>query len=94
MRMPILMGILRKIKAFIKLPVMQFTVAMVLVVSSLMEVIDDFKESRLTHIGAHHGVLLRGLMQALSVLPDLVEGIERMFDAWDKKDEEKRAMEN
>jgi len=92
--MQVLLRVLRSIKRFIKLPATQFAVGVVLVISSTMEVIDDFRESRVFHIGAHHGVLLLGLMQMLSVLPDLVEGLERGFSAWDEQDEEKRAMEN
>lgn len=81
---------LRAIKWFIRLPATQFTVGMVLVVSSGLEVLEDIRENRALHLRAHHGVLLLGLMQAMSALPDLIDGLEKSFDAWDKRAQEKQ----
>ncbi|MFO1021862.1 MAG: hypothetical protein U0903_14385 [Planctomycetales bacterium] len=57
----------------------------VLMVSSASQIVDDVKADRAMHLGAHHGVLLMGLIQILGVLPDFVEALERWLRGWDEK---------
>ena len=36
-------------------------------------------------LGVHHGVLLFGLVQVLGSFPEFIEGMERTFEAMDKR---------
>lgn len=63
-------------------PLTQLGVALVLVVTSVIELsqtfVDDFYASR---VRATHGLLVVGIWQLLRTLPDLVEGIERYLES-------------
>ena len=63
-------------------PLTQLGVALVLIVTSAMELsqtfVDDFYSSR---VRATHGLLLVGIWQLLRTIPDLVEGIERYLES-------------
>lgn len=77
--------VLERIKKFVKRPTVQLLSGVVLMVSSASQIMDDVKADRALHLGAHHGVLLMGLIQILSVLPDFVEALERWLRGWDEK---------
>jgi hypothetical protein len=63
-------------------PLMQLTVALVLIVTTLIEIsqtfADDFASIRLR---AAHGLLVVGVWQLLRGVPDLVEGLERYLES-------------
>lgn len=58
-------------------PITTLLVALVLILTSVVEVYRDVEEDA---VGAHHGLLLFGLLSLLRVIPDLVEGLERLLD--------------
>ena len=68
-------------------PLTQLGVALVLVVTSLIEVsqtfVDDFSSGR---VRATHGLLIVGLWQILRTLPDLIEGLERYLESSKRPD--------
>lgn len=72
--------ILRGIKTIIELPITKLCVGLILIGTSSFEVIEDvMNDIPGVKIGAHHGLLMLGLINAISSLPDLVEGIEYAF---------------
>ena len=68
-------------------PLTQLGVALVLVVTSLIEVsqtfVADFSSGR---VRATHGLLIVGLWQILRTLPDLIEGLERYLESSKRPD--------
>lgn len=73
---------LYRVKAIVDHPATHFFVGLVLIVTGVMEICQDFmEESRRFRLGAHHGIVILGLAQALAALPDLVHGIERWLRA-------------
>ena len=55
-------------------------VAAILIGSSLMEAGDSLVDSALSgEFGSHHGVFILGIAQAVKSLPEVVDGIERLF---------------
>ena len=71
---------LQKLKAFVKHPMTQLVTGLVMVITGLSEVREDFINAEHSfRLGVHHGVLLFGLMQVLGSLPELVDGLERAF---------------
>jgi hypothetical protein len=73
---------LHKLRIFVKHPVTQMVTGLILLVSGGAEVLYDFLAAeRSFALGAHHGVALFGLMQMLGSLPEIVDGIDRSFNA-------------
>ena len=69
--------VLERIRRFTGHPVTRMVMGLILVVSSIAEGYDTFFDD-VSHLRlrAHHGLLLFGLMNVLSSLPDLIEGLE------------------
>jgi hypothetical protein len=60
-------------------PVMRFAVGAALITTAIAEADDAFFAPALSgDLGLHHGVFLLGVAHVLKVLPDLLEGIERV----------------
>jgi uncharacterized membrane protein HdeD (DUF308 family) len=64
------------LKSFVEHPVTKLAVGLVLMCSGLSEVVEEFSEdfSNL-RLGVHHGVVVLGIMQILSAIVDLLEGL-------------------
>ncbi len=79
---------LKRLKAFVRHPVTQLVTGLVLIISGMAEVAYDFMDAEKNfRIGVHHGVLMFGLIQVIGSLPDLLEGIDRTFEAVEKREE-------
>jgi hypothetical protein len=77
-----------RLKAFARHPVTQLAAGIVLLVSGGYEVVQDFMTAeRSLRPGVHHGVALYGLIQILGSLPEVIEGLDRTFEAVDKRHE-------
>lgn len=74
-----------KLKRFVKRPSTKFAVGMILVFTSSAEVIEDLTDDVPgVKIGAHHGLLVLGILNAISSIPDLVEGLEKTIEGSDE----------
>lgn len=74
-----------KLKKFVKQPATKFAVGMILVFTSSAEVIEDLTDDVPGFkIGAHHGLLVLGILNAVSSIPDLVEGLEKTIESSDE----------
>jgi len=73
---------LERTKRFVRHPLTQLIVAIILIVTSLIEAsetfVQDFYNARLR---AAHGLMLVGIVQVLAAIPDLVEGLERYLES-------------
>ena len=70
--------ILSRLKAFVDHPVTHLVIGLALITTGGMDLYADvIDESRRFRIGAHHGIIILGLTQALSALPDVTHGLER-----------------
>ena len=66
--------------AFVDHPWTNLLVAAVLIATSIAEAGESMIEPLLTgDIGAHHGMLVFGVTQFLKTLPEIIEGLERVF---------------
>jgi hypothetical protein len=76
------------LKAFARHPVTQLVAGVVLLFSGGYEVIQDFMNAeRSLRLGVHRGVAIYGLIQILGSLPEVIEGLDRTFEAVDKRHE-------
>ena len=79
---------LKRLKAFVRHPATQLATGLVLVISGMAEAIYDLMSAEHSfRLGVHHGVALFGLIQVLGSLPELIEGIDRTFEAVEKRQE-------
>ena len=79
---------LHQLRRYIKSPATQFATGLILLISGLASAYDEFFQADNTfRLGVHHGVALWALVQVLNSLPDLIDGIERSFDAIEKRRE-------
>lgn len=92
--------ILNRVKAFVDHPVTHLIIGLALITTGGMDLYADaIDASRRFHIGAHHGIIILGLAQALSALPDVTHGLERwllvaeMAKAADSKNETESVLE-
>lgn len=73
------MTIRESIKGITTHPYTTFFWAVILIGTSITEawetIGEDFSEA---NFGAHHGVMLFGVVTLIGVIPDLLEGIERL----------------
>lgn len=73
---------LHRTKKIVDHPLTHVLVGLGLIVSGGVEIYSDVvDESRRFQLGAHHGVVILGIVETLSALPDLVHGIERWLRA-------------
>lgn len=73
---------LRRLGAFVRRPGVQFSVACILIIASVFEIIESFDDDLARmRLGMHHGLLLLGIMNALAAVPDMVEGLERLEES-------------
>jgi hypothetical protein len=71
---------LKRLKAFVDHPVTHLLVGLALIATGGVEICRDvIDDSRQFRIGAHHGIVILGVAQALAALPDVVVGIERRY---------------
>lgn len=70
------------IKRFVKHPFTKLSVGMILVVTSGLEIAEDLlDEIPGMNLGGHHGLMLFGLVNAVSSIPELVEGLEHAAES-------------
>jgi hypothetical protein len=73
-------------KAFVDHPATRFLVGCVLVATGLVDLYGDLvDETRRFRIGAHHGIVILGIVQALSALPDFTLAFEKWLLVLEKK---------
>ena len=66
--------------AFVDHPATNLIVAAILIATSVAEAGESILEPLVAgEIGAHHGMLVFGLTQFLRTLPEVIEGLERLF---------------
>ena len=72
---------LERIKRFVRHPLTQLIVAIILIITSLIEASETFIQDLYNFkLRASHGLLVVGIMQVLAAVPDLVEGLERYLE--------------
>jgi hypothetical protein len=75
---------LNRLKAFVDHPVTHLLVGLALIATGGIEIYRDvLEESHRFRVGAHHGIVILGIAQALAALPDVVTGLERWLQAAD-----------
>ncbi len=76
-----------RLRHFVRNPLTQLVVGLILVGSGIAEVVYDLANTDKTwQIGVHHGVIVFGLLQVLQNIPPMVDGIERWIEAIETKD--------
>jgi hypothetical protein len=70
---------LRPMKEFIEHPLTKLTVGVILVVTSGVEIGSELLDEGVS-LGSHHGLMVLGIINALSSLPELVEGMEHAIE--------------
>jgi hypothetical protein len=66
-----------RLKRILKHPYTKLAVGLILVVTSTFEIVDDLmSDIPKSRVGAHHGLLILGIVNALSAVPELVEGLD------------------
>jgi len=76
-----------RLRLFVQNPLTQLISGLILVGTGLAEVIEDLASTARTwRIGAHHGVIIFGLLQVLQNIPLVVDGMERWFRATESDD--------
>jgi hypothetical protein len=77
-----------RLKRSLKHPYTKLAVGIILVFTSTVEIVHDLTEDipRST-IGAHHGLLILGIVNALSAIPELVEGLDYTLELAARSDE-------
>jgi hypothetical protein len=51
---------------------------MILILTAVVKIIDSSEEAG---IGAHHGVLMFGILHALTALPEILHGVDELIKA-------------
>jgi hypothetical protein len=81
-----MMRFLKLLKALVEHPTTRLLVGVALMMTGIMDIARDvLNGARQFRVGVHHGVLILGLAQALSALPDVVLGIEKWLLAVDAR---------
>lgn len=77
------------IKRFVKHPLTKLSVGLILVVTSGMEIAEDLLDGIPgINWGGHHGLMLFGIVNAISSIPELVEGLEHAMESTEPEREE------
>lgn len=66
----------KKLRRFAHSPLVNVTVGVLMIATAAIELADD----AFSTIGAGHGLLLAGVLQAMKTVPELFEGIEKVGD--------------
>jgi hypothetical protein len=89
-----MMRFLNGLKVIVDHPAMHLLVGLVLIATGVVDMCGDvLDESKRFKVGAHHGIVILGIAQALSALPDFVHGIERWLRAAEIAQAKKRETE-
>lgn len=73
---------LMRLRLFVQNPLTQLISGLILMGTGLAEVVEDLASTARTwRVGAHHGVIVFGLLQVLQNIPLVVDGMERWFRA-------------
>jgi hypothetical protein len=69
---------MRALSRFLENPWTNIVVALILIGTSGIEVWEDFAHDTDAGLGAHHGILVFGVVSLLKAVPDAVEGVQRL----------------
>lgn len=70
-----------RLKKLLKHPYTKLAVGIILVFTSTVEIVHDLmSDIPKSKVGAHHGLLVLGIVNALSAIPELVEGLDYTLD--------------
>ena len=70
-----LIGALRKVADN---PYLNLSAGMILILTAVVEIINSSEEAS---IGAHHGVLMFGILHAVTALPEILHGVDELIKA-------------
>lgn len=70
---------LKPLKELIENPFTKLTVGIILVITSGVEIGSELLDEGVS-LGSHHGLMVLGIINALSSLPELVEGMEHAIE--------------
>ena len=85
---------LERVKRFVRHPLTQLIVAIILIVTSLIEASETFVDDLYNFkLRASHGLLVVGIVQVLAAIPDLIEGVERYLETADEHSAEEQPAE-
>lgn len=74
------------LRTIISHPLTEMITGLILLVSGLSTAYYELADAEQTvRLGVHHGVALWGLVQVLGSLPDLIDGMEKSFTAFEKR---------
>lgn len=77
-----------RLKKLVKHPYTKLAVGIILVTTSTVEIVHDLmSDIPKSRVGAHHGLLVLGIVNALSAIPELVEGLDYTLELASKSDE-------
>lgn len=78
--------LLQRIRRFTDHPFTKLGLGLILVVSSVAEGYDTFFDAtERFRFRAHHGLLLFGIANVLACLPELFEGMDKAFEAFEER---------
>lgn len=66
---------LKVLRAIVKSPFTNLIAGIILLITCIMETIQEISESGF-EVGAHHGLLIFSLLHILKAIPDIFEGLE------------------
>lgn len=78
---------LKPVKEFIEHPLTKLTVGVILVITSGVEIGSEILDEGVS-LGSHHGLMVLGIINALSSLPELVEGMEHAIEGTETLEEQ------
>jgi len=70
---------MRSLARFLENPWTNIGVALILIATSSLELWEDFAHEGPDGLGAHHGILVFGVVSLLKALPDALEGVHRLM---------------
>lgn len=73
---------MRHVHVWIRHPWFQLLLGLILAATGLSKALDGLDKGldMLWKPGAHHGLMLLGVVKALESLPDVIEGVEKVHD--------------
>jgi hypothetical protein len=77
---------LQQMKRYLNSPLIQLSTGLILLISGLASAYYEFASADHTfRLGVHHGVIVWAVIQVLGSIPDLLDGLERSFEAFEKR---------